>query len=80
MMVLIPRNSVQELNRDLPREQLHRVLAAMEPTELNIQIPRFTAEFEQDLVPVLSQLQVRLNLNSVQTSKTVISDQRRIYQ
>lgn len=59
MMVLIPRDSVQELNRDLPREQLHRVLAAMKPADLHLQLPRFTAEFEQDLVPVLSQLQVR---------------------
>lgn len=58
MVIVKPQGRVEELTRDLPHEQLHRVLAALQPTDLLLQIPRFTAESEHDLVSPLQDLQV----------------------
>jgi len=58
MLVLVPRSNVNTLSKDLLHWEVPRILAAMKLAEVTIQLPRFTAEFEEDLVPALQRLDV----------------------
>ncbi|NEU35031.1 hypothetical protein GN156_30705, partial [bacterium LRH843] len=60
-VIVLPKkkDGIHEVSRDLKHNTLLKVLPQQQPSEVILQLPRFTIEFDTDILPALQDLKTR---------------------
>ncbi|GBP95519.1 Serine protease inhibitor 42Dd [Eumeta japonica] len=76
MVILVPqeRGGCASLIRDLPYMSLPQIIKLMEPTDMELYLPRFKVDYSVDLVPILKNMGIRTIFSSSANISSIFED------